>query len=100
VCSRDFCRLAGELYGAGDEVPAERDRIEALAAAARSQAARQAWRARLGDYPPPGIAARAGETEVTVTALEASCPCCGKPVAVLMRQGILLLALESPGIPR
>jgi hypothetical protein len=39
VCSRDFCRLAGELYGAGDELAAEHDRIEALAAAARSQVA-------------------------------------------------------------
>jgi len=36
--------LAGRLYGAGDELAAEHDRIEALAAAARSRAARQAGR--------------------------------------------------------
>jgi hypothetical protein len=30
VCSRDFCRLAGQLYGAGDELVGGRDRIEAL----------------------------------------------------------------------
>src|SRR5215469_1386060 len=47
VCSRDFCRLAGQLYGAGDQLATEHDRIEALAAAARSQAARQARRVRL-----------------------------------------------------
>ena len=48
VCSRDFCRLAGALYRAGAELAAEHDLIEALAAAACSQAARQAGRARLG----------------------------------------------------
>jgi hypothetical protein len=40
VCSRDFCRLADQLYGAGDELVGEHDRIEALAMAVRSQAAR------------------------------------------------------------
>jgi len=99
ACSRDLCRLAGRLYGAGDELAAEHDRIEALAAVARSQAARQARRARLGDDPPPGIAAHGEENEVTV-AVEASCPCCGMPVAVLLRHTTVLLPLESPGIPR
>jgi hypothetical protein len=55
VRSRDFSRLAGRLYGAGDELAAEHDRIEAIAAAARSRATRHAQRARLGDYPPPGL---------------------------------------------
>jgi len=56
VCSRGFCRLAGQLYGAGDELALEHDRIDALAAAARSQAARRARQDR-HTGPPPRIAA-------------------------------------------
>jgi hypothetical protein len=44
VCSRDFCTLAGRLYGAGDALALMHDRIEGLAAAGRAQAARQARR--------------------------------------------------------
>jgi hypothetical protein len=100
VCSRDFCRLAGRLYGAGDEVAAEHDRIEALVAAARSQAALQARRAWLRDHPPVGGAVLAEESEAAVTAVEASCPGCGKPVVVLLRQTTMLLPLDSPGMAR
>src|SRR5260221_11275478 len=42
VCSRDFCRAAGRLYGAGEHLALAHDRIEAPVAAARSQAARPA----------------------------------------------------------
>ena len=100
VCSRDFCRLAGQLYGAGAELAYEHDRIEALAAAARTQAARQARQHRQAHHPPPpGIATPAEESDVTVTALETACPHCAKPVAVLLRLNTALLPLEAPGIP-
>jgi len=68
--------------------------------AARSQAALQARRARPGDYPPRGSPAHTQENEVTVAALQASCPCCGTPVAVLLRHTTIVLALDSPGIPQ
>jgi len=97
VCSRGFCRLAGQLYGAGDELALEHDRIDALAAAARSQAARRARQDRHTD-PLPGVAAQAEETDVTFLAAEATCPSCGKPVAVLVRQSTVLLPLGSPGL--
>ena len=99
VCSRDFCRRAGQLYGAGDELADEHDGIEAFAIAARSQAARRARRARHNDLPPPGVAAGADETETAFTAVEAACPHCRKPVAVLMRHSTALLPVESPGMP-
>jgi len=92
VCSRDFCRLAGRLYGAGEQLALAHDRIEALAAAARSQAARQARQAR-----QPPMTAPAEEAEITFAVVEAACPYCGKPVAVLVRQSAALLPLESPG---
>ena len=92
VCSRDFCRLAGRLYGAGEELALAHDRIEALAAAARSQAARRARQAR-----QPPMTAQAEETEVTFAVVAAACPHCGKAVAVLVRQSAALLPLESPG---
>jgi Helix-turn-helix domain len=94
VCGRDFCRLTGRLYGAGEELALERDRIEALAMAARSQAARQARQRR---HPPPQTPVQPEQNDVTFTALEAACPYCGKPVAVLMRQSTGLLPLGSPG---
>jgi len=94
VCSRDFCRLADQLYAIGDELAVEHDRIEALALAARSQAARQARQRR---HPPPQTAVPPEQHEVTFTALEAACPYCGKPVAVLLRQSTVLLPLGSPG---
>lgn len=92
MCRRDFCRLAGRLCGAGEEVALAHDGIGALAAAARSQAARQARQAR-----QPPMAAQAEETEITFAVAEAACPFCGKPVAVLVRQSAALLPLESPG---
>ena len=98
VCSRGFCRLAGQLYGAGDELALEHDRIDALAAAARNQAARRAQQDR-HTGPPPGIAAQAEESDVSFMAVEATCPSCGKPVAVLVRQSTTLLPLGSPGLP-
>jgi transcriptional regulator with XRE-family HTH domain len=90
VCSRDFCRVAGRLYGAGEALALAHDRIEALAAAARIQAARQAQQAR----QPPAMAQ--DETEITFAVSEGTCPYCGKPVAVLVRQSAALLQLESP----
>jgi len=93
VCSRDFCRLTGRLYGAGEELALEHDRIEALAMAARSQAARQARQRR---HPPPPGTPQPADSDVTFTALEAACPYCGKPVAVLVRQSTALLPLGSP----
>jgi transcriptional regulator with XRE-family HTH domain len=89
VCSRDFCRAAGRLYGAGEQLALAHDRIEALAAAARSQAARQARQAR-----QPLVMAQE-ETEITFAVSEGTCPYCGKPVAVLVRQSAALLQLES-----
>jgi hypothetical protein len=92
VCSRDFCRAIGRLYGAGEALALAHDRIEALAAAARSQAARQARQNR--QMP---AAAQEEDTEVTFAVSEGTCPYCGKPVAVLVRQSATLLPLESPG---
>ena len=92
VCSRDFCRLAGRLYGAGEELALEHDRVEALALAARSHAARQARQRR---HPPPPVPAPPEQNEVTVTAVETACPHCRKPVAVLLRQSTALLALDD-----
>ncbi|SRR6266542_3193853 len=92
VCSRDFCRLAGRLYGAGEQLALAHDRIEALAAVARSQTARQARQAR-----QPPMTGQTEETEMTFAVVEAACPYCGKPVAVLVRQSAALLPLESPG---
>lgn len=94
VCSRGFCRLAGRLYGAGEDLALEHDRIGALALAARSQAARQARQRR---HPPPQIPAPPKQNDATFTVLEAACPYCGKPVAVLIRQSAALLPLGSPG---
>lgn len=96
VCSREFCRLAGQLYGTGEELALEHDRIEALALADRSQAARLARQRR---HPPTRVPAPPEQNDVTFTALEAACPYCGKPVAVLTRQSTALLPLESPGPP-
>jgi hypothetical protein len=95
VCSRDFCRAAGRLYGAGEQLALAHDRIEALAAAARSQAARQARQAR----QPPAMA-QPEETETAFAVSEGTCPYCGNPVAVLVRQSAALLRLESPGATR
>ena len=92
VCSRDFCRLAGRLYGAGDELALAHDQITAAAAAARSQAARQARQHRL----PPESALVAEDSTVTVAVLEAACPHCGKPVAVLVRHSAALMPAETP----
>jgi hypothetical protein len=94
VCSRDFCRAAGRLYGAGEHLPLAHDRVEALAVAARSQAARQARQARRA----PAMAQ--DESEVTFAVSEGTCPYCGKPVAVLVRQSAALLQLESPEADR
>src|SRR5260370_35760722 len=80
VCSRDFCRAIGRLYGAGEQLALAHDRIEALAAAARSQAARQARQARQLPATAP-----AEETEITFAGSEGACPDCGKPGAVLGR---------------
>ena len=77
MCSRDFCRPVGQLYGTQDELADENDRIDALAAAARHQAARQARHRE----QPPGVTANAEETELAFTAMEAACPHCRKPVA-------------------
>jgi transcriptional regulator with XRE-family HTH domain len=93
VCSREFCRLTGRLYGAAEELAFEHDRIEALVMAARSQAARQARQRR---HPPPRAPAPPEQNDVTFTALEAACPYCGKPVAVLTRQSTALLPLGTP----
>ena len=89
VCSRDFCRAAGRLYGAGEQLALAHDRIEALTAAARSQAARQARQAR----QPPAMAQE--ETEVTFAVSEGTCPYCSKPVAVLVRQSAALRSLSN-----
>jgi folate-binding Fe-S cluster repair protein YgfZ len=99
VCRRDLCSLAGQLYGAGNELAHEHDRIEALGAAARTLAAQQARQARHGDQPPAGIVAHAEETETAFTAVEAACPHCRKPVAVLLRHSTALLPVESPALP-
>jgi hypothetical protein len=69
--------------------------VTALATAARSQAARQARQAR----QPPALA-QPEETEIAVAVAEGTCPYCGKPVAVLVRQSAALLQLESPGAAR
>jgi hypothetical protein len=94
VCSRDFCRLAGQLYG-GRRARRRTRPHRALAITAPSQAARQARRARHGDRLPPGGAASAEETGAAFTAVEAACPHCRKPVAVLIRHSTALLPVES-----
>jgi hypothetical protein len=40
------------------------------------------------------------ETEIAFAVSEGTCPYCGKPVAVLVRQSAALLQLESPGAAR
>jgi hypothetical protein len=94
VCSRYFCRLADRSYRAGDELTLAHDRIGALATAARRQAAR---RARRNHRPCSAAAALAEENDVTFAVLEATCPYCGKPVAVLVQHSAALMAPESPG---
>lgn len=94
VCSRDFCRLSDRLYGAGDELALAHDRVEALAAAARSQAARRARQARL---PGSAAAVLAEENAATFSVLEAACPYCRKPVAVLVRHSAALMPPGTPG---
>jgi hypothetical protein len=78
-----------------EELALEHGRIEALAIANRSQAARQA---RLRRHPPQRNSAKPEQNDVAFTALEAACLYCGKPMAVLMRQSTALLPpLGSPG---
>jgi hypothetical protein len=96
VCSRDFCRLTGRLYGAGDELVLAHDQIAALATATRSQADRQARRDR---HPGSATAALADDNDLTLTVLEATCPHCIKPVAVLVRHSAMLMPLETPEPP-
>jgi hypothetical protein len=67
------------LYGAEEELALEHDRIEALAIADRSQAARQAWLRR---HPPRRTPAQPEQNDVVFAALEAACAYCGKPMAV------------------
>jgi len=95
ICSRDFCRLAGQLYRVGDRLALAHDRIEAPTAAARSQAARQARQRRHPAAPAPP--AHQGAT--TVTDLDAACPYCAKPMTVLVRQTAALLPVNSPPPP-
>lgn len=97
VCSRDFCLLAGRLYGAGEELVLAHDQIAALAAAARSRAARQD---RQNHLPRSAAAVLAAEDNVTVSVVEAACPYCGKQVAVLVRLRAALLPLETPDTVR
>jgi transcriptional regulator with XRE-family HTH domain len=94
VCSRDFCRLAGQLYGAADELALAHDQIAALATAARSQAARHA---RRNHQPGPAAAVLSADNDVTFSAVAAACPHCGKPVAMLVRHSAVLMPLETPG---
>ena len=95
ICSRDFCRLADQLYRAGDRLALAHDRIDALTGAARSQAARQARQRRHPAVPAPS--AHQGAT--TVTDLDAACPYCAKPMTVLVRQTAALLPVGSPPPP-
>jgi len=95
VCSRDFCLLAGQLYGAGDELALAHDQIAGAAAAARSQAARRARQRPT----PADSAALAEEHNVTFSVLESACPYCGKPAAVLIRHSAALMPLGSPETP-
>jgi hypothetical protein len=94
VCSRDFCGLADRLYEAGDELALAHDQITALATAARSQAAQHA---RRNHHPGSAAAALAADNDVSFSAVEATCPHCGKPVAVLVRNRVALMPLEASG---
>ncbi len=96
ICSRDFCRLAGQLYRVGDRLALAHDRIEALADAARSQAARQDRQRRRPAVPEPAT----HEGATTVTDLDAACPYCAKPMTVLVRQTAALIPVDSPLPPR
>lgn len=90
ACSRPFCVRAGRALGVGGELATAHDRAAALTIAARAEAAR----ARRHLPPAPGPDGQEGE-ELQVLARQAACPHCGKPVVVLIRQGLSLLPLEA-----
>lgn len=79
IAARDFWLRAGSLVGAGDALAVVHDQILARASAARAAASRQA-RALAGEALPDVPLEDAG-----FTVLEAACPHCGKPVAVVTR---------------
>lgn len=92
VYSRDFCRLAGQLHGAGDQLALVHDRIDALADAARTQAARQ-------NRHPAAATPPTRESATAVVDLDTGCPHCARPIAVLVRQSDALVPLQSAGRP-
>lgn len=95
--SRDFYRLAGLLLGAGDKLARACDSAAALTTAERAYAARQATEARLASQGPGVIAGWLGEEpEASQTVIEATCPSCGKHLAVMLRQ---TAALHPAGPP-
>jgi hypothetical protein len=90
ACSRPFCVRAGRALGVGGELAAAHDRAAALTIAARAEVARARRRPRLA----PGPDGQEAE-DPQVLARQAACPHCGKPVVVLIRQGLSLLPLNA-----
>jgi hypothetical protein len=90
-CSRDFLARADALYGTeGDELAKAHDRIEALRAGARVQSPQPA---------PVGSVTAQEEATVAYAALEAACPHCHKPVAIVMEQTAALVTVETASGP-
>jgi hypothetical protein len=89
-CSRDFLARADTLYGTEDgELAKAHDRIEALRAGARTQPARRPGAG-------PGLTTAQEEaTNLAYAALDASCPHCHKPVAVVLEQTAALVTVET-----
>ncbi len=91
ACSRPFCVRAGRALGVDGELASAHDRAAALTIAARADAARRARDQR--SRPPPGPEGE--DTGTLILAHDMTCPHCGKPVAVLIRQDLSLLPLEA-----
>lgn len=88
-CSRDFLKRADTLYGTKDELAKAHDRIEALRAGARAQPARRPGAG-------PGLTTAQEEaTNLAYAALDAACPHCHKPVAVVLEQTAALVTVEA-----
>lgn len=91
-CSRDFLARADALYGTeGGELAKAHDRIEALRAGARAQGLRPA--------PAGPVTALEEAATVAYAALDASCPHCHKPVAIVLEQTAALVTVEAASGP-
>ncbi len=89
-CSRDFLAHADALYGTeNNELAQAHDRIEALRAGAQAQDTRRARAAGRG------LTTAQVEATAVYTALDAACPHCRTPVAVVLEQTAALVTVET-----